>query len=138
MISFLQFEIIDGRVICLYCCSTGPTQALGCDNYNKKMTTAFKFYFQFHGGSLRSKYKLYSYYFVLCSKKSTTSRRIEIFPSCFSFLKNNSIHGSLTIHFVVSHLKGLKSGLTTSEQFLKNSSSAISRFRLILLPLQKS
>ena len=31
VISFLQFEIMDGRVICLYRCSTGPTQALGCD-----------------------------------------------------------------------------------------------------------
>ena len=31
VMSFLQFEIVDGRVICLYRCSTGPTQALGCD-----------------------------------------------------------------------------------------------------------
>ena len=30
VMSFLQFEIVDGRVICLYRCSTGPTQALGC------------------------------------------------------------------------------------------------------------
>ena len=32
VMSFLQFEIVDGRVICLYRCSTGPTQALGCDS----------------------------------------------------------------------------------------------------------
>ena len=32
VMSFLQFKIIDGRVICLYRCSTGPAQALGCDN----------------------------------------------------------------------------------------------------------
>ena len=31
VMSFLQFEIVDGRVICLYRCSSGPTQALGCD-----------------------------------------------------------------------------------------------------------
>ena len=31
VMSFLQSEIVDGRVICLYRCSTGPTQALGCD-----------------------------------------------------------------------------------------------------------
>ena len=35
---FLQFEIIDGRVICLYRCSTGPTQALGCDSTLKAQT----------------------------------------------------------------------------------------------------
>ena len=40
--SFLQFEIIDGRVICLYRCSTGPTQALGCDRpaFLKQMSAA--------------------------------------------------------------------------------------------------
>ena len=34
--SFLQFEIIDGQVICLYRCSTCPAQALGCDIYKVK------------------------------------------------------------------------------------------------------
>ena len=42
VMSFLQFEIIDGRVICLYRCSTGPTQALGCDRpaFLKQMSAA--------------------------------------------------------------------------------------------------
>ena len=42
VISFLQFEIIDGRVICLYRCSTGPAQALGCDRpaFLKQMSAA--------------------------------------------------------------------------------------------------
>ena len=42
VISFLQFEIVDGRVICLYRCSTGPAQALGCDRpaFLKQMSAA--------------------------------------------------------------------------------------------------
>ena len=28
--------MLDGRVICLYRCSAGPAQALGCDTYNVK------------------------------------------------------------------------------------------------------
>ena len=36
VMSFLQFEIVDGRVICLYRCSTGPTQALGCDTWQQQ------------------------------------------------------------------------------------------------------
>ena len=42
VMSFLQFEIVDGRVICLYRCSTGPKQALGCDSWEEKKTVLHK------------------------------------------------------------------------------------------------
>ena len=42
VMSFLQFEIIDGRVICLYRCSTGPAQALGCDRYTRTFFATYE------------------------------------------------------------------------------------------------